>query len=92
VEAMRRGDDRLLQRAEDDAMKTTIGFSRRQVGATRRAGTFLDASRGFVSYGLPKRTPGIRGRDRAIFAIRKKKRIVGGLVGETAGGSLRRGP
>jgi hypothetical protein len=31
---------RLLQRAEEDAMRTTTGLSRRQVGATRRAGTF----------------------------------------------------
>jgi hypothetical protein len=48
---------RLLQRAEDDAMRMTICLSRRQVGSTRRAGTFLDVSRAFVSSGLPERVP-----------------------------------
>ena len=52
---------RLLQRAEDDAMRTTIGFSRRQVGATRRAGSFLAVSRAFVSSGVPERSLGGRG-------------------------------
>jgi hypothetical protein len=46
------------ERAEEDAMRTTIGLSRRQVGATRRAGTFLDVSRAFVSSGHPKRARG----------------------------------
>jgi hypothetical protein len=40
-------------------MRTTTGLSRRQVGATRRAGNFLDVSRAFVSSGLPERTPGV---------------------------------
>jgi hypothetical protein len=39
-------------------MRTTTGLSRRQVGATRRAGTFLGVSRAFVSSGLPERAPG----------------------------------
>jgi hypothetical protein len=51
---------RALQRAEDDAMRTTIGLSRRQIGATRRAGTFLDISRAFVSSGLPGASSGRR--------------------------------
>jgi hypothetical protein len=39
-------------------MRTTIALSRRQVGATRRAGTFIGFSRAFVSSGLPERAPG----------------------------------
>jgi hypothetical protein len=39
-------------------MRTAIGLSRRQVGATWRAGTFLDVSRAFVSSELPERAPG----------------------------------
>jgi hypothetical protein len=46
---------------EDDAMRTTTALSRRQVGATRCAGTFLGVSRAFVSSGVPERTPGGRG-------------------------------
>jgi hypothetical protein len=42
-------------------MRTTTGLSRRQVGAKRRAGTFLGVSRAFVYSGLPERVPGGRG-------------------------------
>jgi hypothetical protein len=41
--------------------RTTTALSRRQVGATRRAGTFLAVSRVFVSSGVPERAPGGRG-------------------------------
>jgi hypothetical protein len=62
----------LLQRAEDDArgrrrcaedktMRTTTAHSRRQVGATRRAGIFLAVSRAFLSSGVPGRAPEGRG-------------------------------
>jgi hypothetical protein len=62
----------LLQRAEDDArgrqrftedetMRTTTNLSRRHVGATRRAGSFFDVSRVFVSSGVPERAPKGRG-------------------------------
>jgi hypothetical protein len=40
-------------------MKTTIGFSRRQVGATSHAGSFLGVSRAFVSSRLPERSRGM---------------------------------
>jgi hypothetical protein len=42
-------------------MRTTIALSRRQVGATRRAGTFLAVSRTFLSSGVPERVPEGRG-------------------------------
>jgi hypothetical protein len=62
----------LLQRAEDDArgrrrcaedetIRTTTAHSRRQVGATRRAGIFLAVSHAFLSSGVPERAPGGRG-------------------------------
>jgi hypothetical protein len=53
---------RLLQRAEDNVIRTTVSLSRRQIGATRRAGTgtFLDDSRAFVSSIIPEGAP--RGR------------------------------
>jgi hypothetical protein len=43
--------------AEDDAMRTTTALSRRQVGATGHAGTFLAVSCAFISSGVPERTP-----------------------------------
>jgi hypothetical protein len=42
-------------------MRTTTDLSRRQVGATRRAGTFLAVSRAFLSSGVPERAPEGRG-------------------------------
>jgi hypothetical protein len=42
-------------------MRTTTVLSRRQVGATRRAGTFLAVSRAFLSSGVPERAPEGRG-------------------------------
>jgi hypothetical protein len=42
-------------------MRTTIGLSRRQVGATRRVETFCAVSRTFVSSGVPERALGGRG-------------------------------
>jgi hypothetical protein len=42
-------------------MRTTTALSHRQVGATRRAGTFLAVFRVFVSFGVPERAPGGRG-------------------------------
>jgi hypothetical protein len=42
-------------------MRTTTALSRRQVRATRRVGTFLTASRAFVSSGIPEHAPGGRG-------------------------------
>jgi hypothetical protein len=48
---------RLLQRAVDDAMRTAISLSRRHIGATRRAGTFVDNSHIFVSSGIPEHVP-----------------------------------
>jgi hypothetical protein len=55
----------LLQRAEDDVrgrrrcaedktMRTTTDLSRRQVGATRRVGSFLAVPRVFLSSGVPE--------------------------------------
>jgi hypothetical protein len=41
--------------AEDETMRTTTAHSRRQVGATRRAGIFLAFSHAFLSSGVPKR-------------------------------------
>jgi hypothetical protein len=38
-------------------MRTMTALSRRQVGAIRRAGTFLGVSHAFVSSGLPERAP-----------------------------------
>jgi hypothetical protein len=42
-------------------MRTTTALSRRQVGATRRAGIFLAVSRAFLSSGVPGRAPEGRG-------------------------------
>jgi hypothetical protein len=42
-------------------MRTTTALSYRQVGATRRAGTFLDVSRAFVSSRLSERALGGQG-------------------------------
>jgi hypothetical protein len=42
-------------------MRTTTAHSRRQVGATRRAGIFLAFSRAFLSSGVPERAPKGRG-------------------------------
>jgi hypothetical protein len=39
-------------------MRMMTAVSRRQVGATKRARTFLAVSRVFVSSGVPKRAPG----------------------------------
>jgi hypothetical protein len=39
-------------------MRTTTALSRQQVGATRRAGTFLAVSRVFVSSGVPEHASG----------------------------------
>jgi hypothetical protein len=58
----------LLQRAEEDArgrrrcaedetMRTMTALSRRQVGATRRAGNFLAVSRAIFSSGVPECVP-----------------------------------
>jgi hypothetical protein len=46
---------------DDDAMRTTTVLSRRQVGATRRAGSFLIVSRAFLSSGVPESAPEGRG-------------------------------
>jgi hypothetical protein len=62
----------LLQRAEDDAwerqrcaedemMTMTTALSRRQLGATRRAGSFLTVSRTFLSSGVLEHAPEGRG-------------------------------
>jgi hypothetical protein len=51
---------KLFQRAKDDATRTTISLSRRQVRATSRAGNFLGGSRAFLSSGVPERSPGAR--------------------------------
>jgi hypothetical protein len=61
---LQRAEDEIRGRrrcAEDDAIRATTELSHRQVGATRRAGTFLGVSRAFVSSGVPERTPGGRG-------------------------------
>jgi hypothetical protein len=42
-------------------MRTTTALSHRQVGATRRAGTFRAVSRAFVSSRVPERAPVGRG-------------------------------
>jgi hypothetical protein len=42
-------------------MRTTTAHSRRQVGATRRAGIFLAFSHAFLSSGVPERVPEGRG-------------------------------
>jgi hypothetical protein len=39
-------------------MRTTTALSRRQVGASRCAGTFRTVFRAFVSSGVPERAPG----------------------------------
>jgi hypothetical protein len=62
----------LLQRAEDDArerrrctedetMRTTTDLSRRQVRATRCAGSFFAILHAFLSSGVPERVPEGRG-------------------------------
>jgi hypothetical protein len=62
-------------------MRTTTAHSRRQVGATRRAGIFLAFSRAFLLSGVPERAP--KGRGRPGLAgwmkaqIRAKTRIQG---------------
>jgi hypothetical protein len=59
-------------------MRTTTALSRRQVGATRRAGSFLAVSRAFLSFGVPERAlegrgwPGLAGWMKA--QIRTKTR------------------
>jgi hypothetical protein len=42
-------------------MRTTTALSRRQVGASRRAGNFLAVSRAFLSSRVPERAPEGRG-------------------------------
>ncbi|KAK1649564.1 hypothetical protein QYE76_067369 [Lolium multiflorum] len=91
---------RLLQRAEDDAMRTAISFSHRQVGATD-AGSFC-----FRCFRPDSSARGRDGVDRRMnlgpnpdeieepsatgpnFTIRMTKRGPGGLVGETSGDAL----
>jgi hypothetical protein len=65
--------------AEDETMTTTTALSRRQLGATRRAGNFLAVSRAFLSFGVSERASEGRGWPRLAgwmkAQIRAKTRI-----------------
>jgi hypothetical protein len=67
-------------RREEDAMRTTTALSRRQVGATRRAGSFLAVSRAFLSSGVPERAlegrgwPGLAGWMKAQIRAKSRNR------------------
>jgi hypothetical protein len=49
------------RRDDEDDDRPTTTHSRRQVGATRRAGIFVAFSRMFLSSGVPERAPEDRG-------------------------------
>jgi hypothetical protein len=86
-DAIRRGIHELPQRRDrvggcGGGIPTTTALFRLQVGATRRAGTFLGVSHVFVSSGLPERAPG-EGRGWPGLSGWMKAQIRATLLGET---------